>query len=161
MVAESTPYPLHGSVFESDIDIWVLLPLIKDCILFFCRIAVLPEILVLDEEIPILGFILVLYEILENLTLIRYVVDHVIIHQIVFLSEIHYILPITECRIDLLICDWRKSTICGRWEERQDMKPSNRTFVITGKEIIQIMEILSYAVRIGDQHYLVCNFLLH
>ena len=88
-------------------------------------------------------------------------VDHEIAHQVVFCRNPLHILPGAELGIHLLIAQRREATVRRGREERQNMNAADRSGKVPVQNAVEVLQIVSHGIGIGDQHNLVAQFLFH
>ena len=126
--------------------------------LLFGGLSALPEILIADEQILPRRGVLFFQKILIIRTVGGNMVDHVVKHQIISVRQPFHVLPVSESRIHLRVIHGRKAPVSRRREKGEDVDAAHRILKICGKNLLQVLQIVSHGIGIGDQHDPVFQF---
>ena len=153
LLVKGTPDLLRGAVRKMGLHIGsARLSFINHIHLLFGGFSALPEILIADEQILPRGSVLLFQKILIIFAVGRDVIDHVVKHQIIFVRQPLHVLPVPEGRIHLRVVHGCKAPVSRRREKGKDVDAAHRILKVRGKDFLQLLQIVSHGIGIGDQH---------
>ena len=160
LATEGCPELLCSSILEFCLNVRSFFTQIQLCEILLGGLAI-PEFIPMDKEILVLGIIVFLDEILVDETLCGHVINHVIAHHIISLGQGGDIIPVSESRVYLIIGNGCKSSVSRRGEKGKDVQSIYGIFQVLCQHKVQVMQIITHTVCIGDQHNFITYFFLH
>ena len=115
LFAKGVPEVFLAAVVEFDFLFWgLVLPLVNQVNVLLGWAALtssFPELFPADEEVAVLGIVVVLLEVLVHFGLPGDVVDHEVKHQVVVFTKGFHVVPVTKGGVDNVVTVRGKATV--------------------------------------------------